>query len=176
MSLRLLFAGLVTALLSGCTVSVPQWQAVSAAINRNTASDYQEHSWTLIYQTREVPVHAIAVDGGIVFSDGNDIALAFDGWVIKRALGLAPTGTLKIDIDVQVYTITDRFRVMQLTCGEWVRMTLSNNTGWFWDLFCVNQSTGVSYNNRIEINEDNEIVSIQQVIDPDGRFVRLVKR
>ena len=162
--------------LSGCTVSVPQWQTVSSLIKSSSELNYQDYQWVLQYRTIEVPVYAVAVEGNIVFSDAADIAVVFDGWAITRALGVTPSGTLKIDIDDQLYTITDRFRLMQLECASWSRVDIDGIADWQWSRSCINPATGQSYQSIITMNEQNQIVSIEQVVDPDGNRIRISKR
>jgi len=167
--LTLLFA-------SGCTVSVPQWQTVSSLIRSSSELNYQDYQWVLQYRGIDVPVYAVAVEGSIVFSDAADIAVVFDGWSVTKALGFTPGGTLKIDIDDQLYTITDRFRLMQLVCEAWARVDLDGQAEWQWSRSCVNPATGQSYPSLIKMNEQNQIVSIEQVVDPDGNRIRISKR
>jgi hypothetical protein len=164
-------------LLAGCTVSLPQLSALRAAIATAPTEQYDAYEWVVSYGNRQVPVYAISGSGQIVFADANNVLVTFDGWRIRQASGLIEGDQFNVrSYGDDRIVVTNRFQTLDLECSNWVVRAADDQSASVWENPCVDRWTGRVYTNSIVVDASGQISEIRQVIDPDGKYVKVTKR
>jgi hypothetical protein len=164
-------------LLAGCTVSLPQLSTLRAAIATAPNEQYDAYEWVVRYGSRQIPVYAISGSGQVVFADANNVLVTFDGWRIRQASGLIEGDQFAVrSYGDDRIVVTNRFKTLDLECSDWVVRTADSESGSVWENPCVDRWTGRVYTNSIVVDASGQISEIHQVIDPDGKYVKVTKR
>ena len=153
-------------LLSGCTVQSSQWNAIKDVL---AAKEPMGESWLLTYGGVTSNVVPITSEALVVFGNANGIAVAFDGWSIVSVVGFGPALTVKADSDTRVYS--RGARTVTHTCSAWRNIPLAS--GSMWEQRC---ETEFSYENRITLDSQGRIISIDQAVDARGNRLQLKKQ
>ena len=155
----------VVVLLSGCTLQSTQWNAISSVFSNKSVVGEQ---WLLRYEGLESRVVPVAVDSLIVFGNADDIAVVFDGWTITAVVGFGPARKIRALVNDRIYS-----RGADTTshrCSELLNTGMAS--GSIWRQRC---ETEFSYENRITLDSQGRIISIDQVVDASGTRLNLKK-
>ena len=153
-----------------CSVSSSQ---LGAFTSNNTQPKMLNYYWDVTYDDLIYRLIAIELPNGTLFADKFGNSLFFDGWSIESIVGF---GDFDGEYDIQgdevgsiKFNDKDAF-IIQKNCGEWEES--------FQDKFLIfKQSCGNmgKYINKIVVNDADEIIEIQQYIEPLKKLMILKK-
>ena len=112
-----------------------------------------------------------------MFADANNVLVTFDGWRIRQASGLIEGDQFNVrSYGDDRIVVTNRFQTLYLECSNWVVRAADDQSASVWENPCVDRWTGRVYTNSIVVDASGQISEIRQVIDPDGKYVKVTKR
>ena len=169
-SLYLAFIITLSFLNFSCSVSSSQLGAFTSA---NPQPKMQQYYWDATYDKLNYRLIAIELPNGTLFADKFGNSLLFDGWTIESIVGF---GDFDGEYDVQSdevgsvkFNDEDAF-IISKNCGEWGEGPQDKNL-----IYKQSCGTQVKYINKIIVNEDDEIIEIQQYIEPLNKLMTLKK-
>ena len=153
-----------------CSVSSSQLGAFSSS---NPQPKMQDFYWDVVYDNLKYRLIAIELPNGTLFADKFGNSLFFDGWSIDSIVGFGDfEGEYNIQSD-EVGTVKfndEDAYIIQKNCGEWREILQNKNL-----IYKQSCGTQVKYINKIIVNEDDEIIEIQQYIEPSNKLMTLKK-
>ena len=169
-SLYLVFIVAISFLNFSCAVSSNQLEAFTSS---NPQPKMQNFYWDVKYDNLNYKLIAIELPNGTLFADKFGNSLFFDGWSIVSIVGF---GDFEGEYDIQGEEVgyvelndEDAYSI-QNNCGEW-KENLQDNFLIF-KQSCVSE---VRYINKIIVNNADEIIEIQQYIEPQNKLMVLKK-
>lgn len=153
-----------------CSVSSSQ---LGAFTSTDPKPKMQNFYWDASYDKLNYRLIAIELPNGTLFADKFGNSLLFDGWTIESIVGF---GDFDGEYDIQGDEVgsvelndEDAFSI-QKNCGEWEENLQDN-------FFIFKQSclSEVRYINKIIVNDADEIIEIQQYIEPQNKLMILKK-
>jgi hypothetical protein len=160
-----------TVALSGCTVSVPQAQAVSNIIAGIFASDEPAvDQWEARVGDEVRYLTPVVAPSGIVFAREVNDAVQFDGWNITSVVGFNQRSALAIKVEGKTRFYSTRRRVVPVECGEWSYDAIES--GAQWAQACGDDGAHMNF---IFLDTNGRIIRISQVIDAGGTRIELRK-
>ena len=169
-SLYLVFTIAISFLSISCSVSSNQLEGFTSSYPQ---PEMQNFYWDVTYDNLNYKLLAIELPNGTLFADKFGNSLFFDGWSIETVVGF---GDFEGEYDLQGNEVgsielndEDAYNV-QKNCDEWAEN--------FQDNFLIfTQSCGnkARYINKIVVNDADEIIEIQQNIEPLNKLMILKK-
>jgi len=169
-SLYLVFIVAISFLNFSCSVSSSQIGAFSSS---NPQPKMLNYYWDATYDNLNYRLIAMELPNGTLFADKFGNSLFFDGWSIVSIVGF---GDFDGEYDIQgdevgsVELNDEDAYTSPKNCGEWGEGPQDKNI--IYKQSCGNQ---VKYINKIIVNEDDEIIEIQQYIEPLNKLMTLKK-
>ena len=136
--LLFIFVGVVFGtIVSGCTLSAPQFESAIKLAKGVMASDEatptnEPEAWFASVDGTGAVLNPYVSNGLIVFASADGDAIAFDGWTIRSVVGFGLEDPLSISGKDGVRTFTGAGRKTQSKCDEWGR------EGLIWTQTCSN--------------------------------------
>lgn len=185
-------------LLSGCSFHSNQWDTLKRLL-RPTETAIQDR-WFLLGSTSNIRVYPVQASGAIIFTDGEEVFLKFDGWHFVEIRGLpGPYPEKKSEKPVVIafdYFVTDSFNqkgaeeknlsrqqslsfgesekiVYEVRCAAWQRM--SDFEGVLLSQSCLFDSQE-SFTNSIWLDQSGNIRAVESVLGPRGDKIRVEVR
>ena len=194
-SRRITFAALV--LISGCSFHSNQLEAVKRLLK--SSEIVSQDQWFLSGAVSGKRVYPVQVSDAIIFTDGEDIFLKFDGWHIIEIRGFPlPDSGLVSDLHgtaVFNYTSTDASEsgsekekvfaqssirrgdgdgnVYEVNCTAWQQTRVV--AGKLLSQSCVFDSQE-AFSNSILLDQSGNIRAIESVLSPGGGKIRVAMR
>ena len=153
-----------------CSVSSSQ---LGAFTSTDPKPKMQNFYWDASYDKLNYRLIAIELPNGTLFADKFGNSLLFDGWTIESIVGF---GDFDGEYDVQgdevgsVKLNDEDAYIIPKNCGEWGEVSQDKNL-----IYKQSCGTQVKYINEIVVNEDDEIIEIQQYIEPLNKLMTLKK-
>ena len=195
MSRGITFAALV--LISGCSFHSNQLEAVKRLL-RPSEIVSQDH-WLLSGVVSDKRVYPVQVSNAIIFTDGEDIFLKFDGWhfIEIRGLPLPDSGLItdlhgtavfdytatrtpesdsekeKVFAQSPIRTGDGNRNVYEVTCTSWQQAPVA--AGKLLSQSCVFDSQE-TFSNSIWLDQSGNIRAIESVLSPGGGKIRVAMR
>jgi hypothetical protein len=133
----------------------------------------QNYYWDVTYDDLKYRLIAIELPNGTLFADKLGNSLFFDGWSIESIVGF---GDFDGEFDIQgdevgsVKFNDEDASVIQKNCREWEESFQYNFL--VFKQSCGNKDKNI---NKIVVNEADEIIEIQQYIEPLNKLMILKK-
>ena len=169
-SLYLAYIIIISFLNLSCSVSSSQLGSFTSS---NPQPKMQNFYWDVIYDDLNYKLIAIKLPNGTLFADKFGNSLFFDGWSINTIVGF---GDFEGEYDVQgdevgsIELNDEDAYIIQKNCDEWEENLQD-------DFLIFTQSCGskVKYINKIVVNDADEIIEMQQNIEPLNKLMILKK-
>ena len=156
--LIVLVVAVLGSMVSGCTLSAPQFESTISLLNRIVGSDEvtsadEPATWFASVDRTGAVLNPYLSNDLIVFANTDGDAIAFDGWTIRSVVGFGLNEPLSISgrDGVRIFTVAGQ--KTQTQCDEWGLAEL------IWSQTCSNGPS--------EIVLDNE-GNIQKIAMPIG--------
>lgn len=169
-SIYLVFIVAISLLNFSCSVSSSQLGTFTSS---NPQPKMQNFYWDVKYDNLNYKLIAIELPNGTLFADKFGNSLFFDGWSIESIIGF---GDFEGEYDIQGDEVgsvelndEDAYSI-EKNCGEWEENFQDNFL--IFKQSCVNE---VRYFNKITVNDADEIIEIQQYIEPLNKLMILKK-
>jgi len=192
--LRLNLFLLLMLLLSGCSFHSNQWTAIKSLLEARKVE--MPKPWLLSMGGDDISVYPIQMDASILFTDGKQVFIKFDGWHIVEVSGYGQLNTERSS----VYTsriVLDYAPVMpafdskssesgaviatgpaeergtvvyRVSCAEWQRA--NNIVGELLTQSCAFENDDV-FSNSIQLDQSGNIVALDTVLGAGGVKIRL---
>lgn len=166
---RLLIVSVVAVLgsmVSGCTLSAPQFESTISLLNRIVGSDEvtsadEPATWFASVDGSGAVLNPYVLNDLIVFANTDGDAIAFDGWTIRSVVGFGLKEPLSISGKDGVRTFTVSGQKTQTKCDEWGRAEL------IWRQTCSNGSS------EIVLDDEGNIQKIAMPLADGSAIVTL---
>lgn len=169
-SLYLAFIITISFLNFSCSLSSSQLGAFTSA---DPQPKMQNYYWDATYDKLNYRLIAIELPNGTLFADKFGNSLFFDGWSIESIVGF---GDFNGEYDVEgdevgsvKFNDEDAY-IIPKNCGEWEGAPQDKSL-----IYKQSCGTQVNYINKIIVNEKDEIIEIQQYIEPLIKLMTLKK-
>ena len=169
-TLYLAFIIAISFLNFSCSVSSSQ---LGAFTSPNPQPKIQQYYWDATYDKLNYRLIAIELPNGTLFADKFGNSLFFDGWSIESIVGF---GDFDGEYDVQgdeVGSVKLNYEdayIIPKNCGEWEEGLQDKNL-----IYKQSCEAQFEYFNKIIVNEFDEIIEIQQYIEPLNKLMTLKK-
>ena len=125
-------AVLVAMLLSGCTLTLPQVNAVMQLIPR--PNDEQTEQGASMWLASVGSVGAVltpyAMDGYTLFANEDGDAIAFDGWTVRAIYGFGLTEPIKVSGKTGSRSVLSSRGKTITMCSEWINQPTEFSQRW----------------------------------------------
>ena len=169
-SLYLAFIITISFLNFSCSLSSSQLGAFTSA---DPQPKMQNYYWDATYDKLNYRLIAIELPNGTLFADKFGNSLFFNGWSIESIVGF---GDFDGEYDVEgdevgsvKFNDEDAY-IIPKNCGEWEGAPQDKSL-----IYKQSCGTQVNYINKIIVNEKDEIIEIQQYIEPLIKLMTLKK-
>ena len=154
------------AMVSGCTLSAPQFESAIVLAQGIIASDdpksaEETATWFASVDGAGAVLNPYVSNDLIVFANTDGDAIAFDGWTIRSVVGFGLKEPLSISGKDGVRTFTVAGHKTQTKCDEWSLAEL------IWSQTCSNGP------GEIELDDDGNIQEITMPIGDGSAIVTL---
>ena len=147
-------------LLSGCTFQSSQLDLLLSAFKRSEAPTPR---WVASLGTEVRALTPAIEQNRVVFVDGQDTAIVFDGWLISSVTGMGLRTPMTIRDNSGLRYFVQRRREDVMSCGKWVLVSMG--LGSQWQQSCVANHEHI---NVITIDAAGDITKIEQVVSVNG--------
>ena len=153
---NLYVALLVVGLSSGCTLSMPQWDAARSLVNGTSKADRSNAQTSSTWLASVGEIGAVLSpyeqDGMFFFANSDGDVIAFDGWTVRAVVGFGLASPVSVSgkDGNRYFEVKGRRTVTQ--CDPWVRR------GQVWLQGCANGD------GEIVLDEQGDIQKITQSI------------
>ena len=191
--LRLNLFLLLMLLLSGCSFHSTQWTAIKSLLEARKVE--MPKPWLLSVGGDAISVYPIQMDASILFTDGKQVFIKFDGWHIVEVRGYGQMNTegsseyaSRIVLDyapvmsafgskssdsgavIAAGPAVERGTVVyKVTCAEWQRA--KNGVGELLTQSCAFENNTV-FSNSIQLDQSGNIVTLDTVAGSSGAKIR----
>ena len=191
--LRLNLFLLLMLLLSGCSFHSNQWTAIKSLLEARKVE--MPKPWLLSMGGDDISVYPIQMDASILFTDGKQVFIKFDGWHIVEVRGYGQMNTegsseyaSRIVLDyapvmsafgskssdsgavIVAGPAVERGTVVyKVTCAEWQRA--KNGVGELLTQSCAFENNTV-FSNSIQLDQSGNIVKLDTVAGSSGAKIR----
>lgn len=192
--LRLNLFLLLMLLLSGCSFHSNQWTAIKSLLEARKVE--MPKPWLLSMGGGDISVYPIQTDASILFTDGKQVFIKFDGWHIVEVRGYGQMNTegsseyaSRIMLDyapimsafgskssdsgavIAAGLAVERGTVVyKVSCVEWRRA--KNVVGQLLSQSCAFENNTV-FSNSIQLDQSGDILALETVAGSGGAKIRL---
>ena len=169
--MRMLSVMACLVMFSGCSVQSSQLSAVMGLFKTQDA-DLSLNGWSVKYANYEAMVYPVSLPEGTLFSNKAGDQVFFDGWSVRRVIGLGLRGQEYQNSDVvDERTFMRGNRTLAVhNCNKWKKQQQSGKKQ-----FSQSCKDVKIYSNIILVEEDGSIAVIRQVVDDRYNALTLTK-
>ena len=173
--MKRILAVIVLSLVTGCSLSFPQYEALRSFLVKPVPVDEQlaPFLWQLEWLGAESVVLAVVVDGGTAFVNREGLQLLFDGDRLRYAAGLFPYDRAArvetVDGGATLY-LEQGVRLLETNCTDF-SVVSSDENGFVWEQVC----DGIRESNRKVVSVTGEIDRIESVVHPEYPAIVLTR-
>lgn len=169
---QLVIVMLAVVVCSGCNVSLQSSQYAFVKNLLKSKPQVAEKSWRVSWGGRDYPVYAVNHEGGIYFANESGLLVTFDGSQVTSLSLRGPRGKKALRVVKEVlddgaisleFQNEDGIIMDSHLCSMWQPETTSTQSKG-WNQECAD---GLEmYTNEIRANDQNQVVSLKQVLAP----------
>ncbi len=161
----------ISIVLSGCILQSRQLNGLLELI-KEPSMDLSTNGWLVRYSDYESIVYAISTQEGILFSNSFGDQILFDGWKLRKVLGMGPRQinmSISDEKNIRIFKRGGR-TISNHRCDQW---ELKKNQGVIrYTQYCSDKQ---GYKNSILVKEDGDISLIRQIVDERYTALTLTK-
>jgi hypothetical protein len=153
--------------ISSCSFQSTQIEYLKGILS-NLEKNKPVMNWELMWIENEIDLYAVNINEKILFTNGRNIRLLFDGWQLSSIDGvLTDDQTIKISNNNNrlQYLVNERVLTTDI-CDDWLEIKNDKDNTSYFKQSCIQANTDYFYENIIMLNSNNNIVSLEYNLYP----------